>query len=259
MKTELDITRIMDDYTDNEFGIEGEQAVDTEKAVGELLAKVKPKKTIRISFFKVLIAAAALVCLTAIVGFTYLTYEWSIAGNSIVLSQQGNTTSYKMTFDGKKMEHPIRLEDNRVIFTYEGEETDITDLIDEETPFIYTYTNPATGWEGYIIAGGGTEDLGYANVYYLGEGLDYEAFGVNYYIPPEFDTIYWAELYEAGEIDDETFQNAVNRSFEEEHKKWFVSAWQQLGHDGYDDFTGGVCMDDFDEVLTGTYSGSMSH
>ena len=259
MKTELDITKIMDDYTDNEFGIEGEQTVDTEKAVSELLAKVKPKKTFRTSFFKVLIAAAALVCLTAIVGFTYLTYEWSISGNSMVMSQQGNTTSYQMTFNGEKMDHPIRLEDGRVILTYEDEETDITDLIDEETPFIYTYTNPVTGWEGYIIAGGGTEDLGYANVYYLGEDFGYEAFGVNYFIPSDIDFVYWAELHIAGEIDDETYENATNRTFEQGHKKWFVSAWQQLGHDGFDDFKGGLSMDDFDEVLEGTFSGSMSH
>ncbi|MCH5200362.1 MAG: hypothetical protein J1F60_05315, partial [Oscillospiraceae bacterium] len=60
MKKELDITKIMDDYTDNEFFVEGEQAVDTEKAVGELLAQVRPKKRMK-PIFKVLIAAAALV------------------------------------------------------------------------------------------------------------------------------------------------------------------------------------------------------
>lgn len=256
MKTELNITKIMDDYTDNEFGIEGEQAVDTEKAVGELLKQVKPKKKIK-PLFKVLVAAAALVCLSAIVGFTYVTYEFSLMGGSYSLAHKGDRTEYHWTFDGEPLDHPVKLVDGRIIFTYEDEETDITDLIDEETPFIYTYTNPQ-GLESYIIVGGTVEDFGYANVYDIGNDFGFESFGVKY-DNPEFDHeawLAWIDLYCNGEMDwDTNFRG----EFEQSLRHWFVNAWDQLGYDGFNDLGSRIMLDDYDETLEGTYSHYMGH
>ena len=255
MKTELNITRIMDDYTDNEFGIEGEQTVDTEKAVSELLAKVKPRKKIR-PLFKVLVAAAVMVCLTAIVGFTYVTYEFSLMGASYSLAHKGDSTEYHLTFDGEPLDHPVKLEDGRIIFTYEDEETDITDLIDEETPFVYSYTTPA-GTDGYIIAGGTVDDFGYANVYDRGNGFGFESLGVKYN-NPEFDHeawFAWTDLYRNGEMDWDTNYRG---EFEQSFRHWFVNAWDQLGYDGFNDLRGHIIIDDYDDILEGTYSGYMS-
>ena len=254
MKQKIDITKIMDDYTDNEFGIEGELAVDEEKAVSELLAQVKPKKTFRTSWFKVLIAAAALVCMSAIVGFTYLTYEWSISGSAFSLTHRGDSTEFQMTFDGEPMDHPVKLEDDRIIFTYEGEETDITDLIDEETPYVYAYTTPA-GTAGYIIVGGTVEDFGYANVYDVGNDFGFQSIGVKYN-NPDFDHDAWYKPYYKGEMDWDT---AFRGEYEQSLRQWFITAWDQLGYDGFNDLRGEMILDDYDEVLEGTYSVSMSH
>ena len=257
MKTALDITKIMDDYTDNEFGIEGELAVDEEKAVSELLAQVKPKRKKMKPLFKALIAAAAAVCLFAIVGFTYITYEWSIGGASFSLTHRGNTTEYHMVFDGEPLQHPVKLEDGRIIFTYEDEETDITDLIDEETPFVYAYTTPA-GTAGYIIVGGTVEDFGYANVYDRGNDFGFESIGVKYN-NPDFDYEAWEAWYEPYYKDEMDWATAFRGEFEQSLRKWFVTAWDQLGYDGFNDLRGRIIIDDYDDILEGTYSGSMSH
>ena len=165
MKKELDITKIMDDYTDNEFGIEGELAVDEEKAVGDLLAQVKQKKRIK-PIFKVLIAAAlvGLMGATAANGFFFTT----ITGESNAYYIDGNglphyeSTSY---LDGTEiLARIVRLEDGRLYFVADGGKTDITDLIDEETPYIYKLHDlPADkpNCENYIIVGGTPEQYGF--------------------------------------------------------------------------------------------------
>ena len=167
MKKELDITKIMDDYTDNEFGIEGEQAVDTEKAVGDLLAQVKPEKKKMKPIFKVLIAAAALVGLmgsTAANGvyFTTITGE----SNAYYIDENGmhhyESTSH---LDGTEaLARIVQLEDDRLYFVADGGKTDITDQIDDETPYIYKLHDLPTdkpNCENYIIVGGTPEQYGF--------------------------------------------------------------------------------------------------
>ena len=166
MKKEIDITRIMDDYTDNEFGIEGELAVDEEKAVSELMTQVKPKKRMKL-IFKVLIAAAALVSLmgaAAANGFYFTT----ISGEDIayyidefgMVHHEG--TSH---LDGTEaLARVVQLEDDRLYFVADGGKTDITDLIDEETPYIYKLHDLPTdkpNCENYIIVGGTPEQYGF--------------------------------------------------------------------------------------------------
>ena len=248
MKTKLDITKILDDYTDNEFFVEGEQTVDTEKAVSDLLGQMKQKKRMK-PLFKVLIAAAAAVSLFAIVGFTYLTYEFSVLGGKASLSQQGNSTVFTLKFPDKLL-HPVRLKEDRIIFTYDDEETDITELIDEETPFIYSYAHPDTGWDCYVIAGGTAEDFGYAVIYYLGESLKFEVIGVKY-TDPDYGwraEEAWFNLYDKGEIDYDTWRQG---QFERKFRKWFTSACEKLGY-SCEDFSGFTMLDDFDSDISGT-------
>ncbi|MBD5168703.1 MAG: hypothetical protein HDT20_01010 [Oscillibacter sp.] len=57
---------------------------------------------------------------------------------------------------------PVEIRDGRMWLIVDGQETDITDLVDEETPYIYTRTDPISGIEGYMIVGGTPEDFGWA-------------------------------------------------------------------------------------------------
>ena len=167
MNKEIKITELMRDYTDDEFGIEGENAADTEKVVEKVMAKVKPKRTTRTSWFKVLIAAAALVCLmgaTAANGFFFTT----TSGESIAyyIGWDG-MVHYEGTshLDGTEaLSRVVRLENGRLYFVADGGKTDITDLIDEETPYIYKLHDlPADkpNCENYIIVGGTPKQYGF--------------------------------------------------------------------------------------------------
>ena len=57
---------------------------------------------------------------------------------------------------------PIVLEDGRLWFVGDGSRTDVTGLIDGETPYIYEHTDPVSGITGYVIVGGTVEDFGWA-------------------------------------------------------------------------------------------------
>ena len=56
---------------------------------------------------------------------------------------------------------PVEIRDGRMWFVADGKELDITDLVDVDTPYIYTSTL-ADGHISHVIVGGTPEDYGYA-------------------------------------------------------------------------------------------------
>ena len=72
---------------------------------------------------------------------------------------------------------PAEVRDGRLWFTVDGQETDITDLVDEETPYIYTRIDPISGAEGYVVVGGTPENFGWAE-FYMVDGTS-GAFGMS--------------------------------------------------------------------------------
>lgn len=226
MKTELDITKIMDDYTDNEFGIEGELAVDEEKAVSELLAQVKPKKKMK-PIFKALIAAAAAAVLAG-----------TAAAATLVVSKQFTTPTNLVVIDGNgisdidiqlyiaQIDIPLRVEEgNRLIFTAGGEHTDITDLVDENTPYIYPYVN-TEGDTCYIIVGGAEGDYGYAELFPYSNNQKWYSYGHNFTNPQELQTKIPDGTEYAGF---EEMMEAVNEMKRSCFKPWHLTALDTLG------------------------------
>ena len=63
-----------------------------------------------------------------------------------------------------KDEPPIKLTDGRLYFTFNGQNTDITNEVDRDLPYIYPYTDPETSMPAYIIVGGEREQYAYAEV-----------------------------------------------------------------------------------------------
>ena len=56
---------------------------------------------------------------------------------------------------------PIRAEDGRLWFDVDGQTIDITDQVDENTPYIYEHTDPDTGEKGCVVVGGTVEAFGW--------------------------------------------------------------------------------------------------
>ena len=182
----IDITELMDNYTDNEFNIGGETGVEAEKVVSAVLPQVRAKKKVK-PIFKVLIAAAAaaFVLAGAVVGSDFLSGSFT--------SGSGIKFKYEIDEDGKGGGYEARLdyegtlttEDDRLYLNTGGETIDITDLTDEETPYIYSYTNPGTGDDAYLIAIGTPTHYEFVDLFHVerwgwigfgcinGNGMDY--------------------------------------------------------------------------------------
>lgn len=60
---------------------------------------------------------------------------------------------------------PAVIENDRLWFIADGQHIDITDSIDENTPYIYTTVNTTTNRTSYIIIGGTPDNFGYAEIW----------------------------------------------------------------------------------------------
>lgn len=137
MKKQIEISKLMDSYTDEEFYIEGTQSAQLKEVRSRVMEQVKTKKPIKLSK-KLLIIAAAVVGVSAITAAT-LPY-------GIFNSQTGGEYSFeKYKTDIKEPTGdevpPYTVTDGRVYFTVNNENIDITDKISENNFWFYQYAD----------------------------------------------------------------------------------------------------------------------
>ena len=173
MKREIDITELMDNYTDNEFNIGGEAGVEAEKVVSAVLPQVKQRKKVK-PLFKVLIAAA--VVAVCVIGGTAAAIANPVIMTGRFITPTGTEFEYKVDGNGAydvvtrgDTVMPIKSEDGKLYFVLNGESVDVTDIVDRETPYIYSYDIDENEKPGYIIVGGTPEEYGYVELYYVEE------------------------------------------------------------------------------------------
>ena len=87
----------------------------------------------------------------------------------------GGTASFQQVSESRSIvrisgEEPLKVEDGRLWLDVKGECTDITGLIDADTPYIYDNTDPDTGRRDYLVVGGTLEDHGWIEVYEVENG-----------------------------------------------------------------------------------------
>lgn len=191
---QTEISRIMDEYTDGDLFFDGESDIDTEAVKSRVLDKIqaetrndiqtaKPKGSKKP--LKIFIAAAAAVCgLSAAALAVGLPARFS--GTIVTKSEVELTIDERGHAKVASVERgnpPFEYRNGRVIFTAAGEEKDITDLIDDETPYIYSYVSVDTGLESYIAVGGDPGHTGFMEIINTGTaeepywtGWDWHAF-----------------------------------------------------------------------------------
>ena len=154
----LRISSLMDEYTDTEFFLTGGSAVDPEAVKKRVLAAAKaPAKRKMPRKKKILLAAAlaAALVLLAGAGFPYIQHR--LVGGMLTFEQTSDTWKTSFVHNGEL----VKYEDGRLIFTRDdGQRMDITDLVSEETPYIYDGSDPDTGMTYYVIMGGTPESFG---------------------------------------------------------------------------------------------------
>lgn len=148
----MEISRLMDEYTDNEFFPEGGAAADLEAVKRIVLERAVPAKRRRPSVKMALLAAV----LTAVC----VLMAAATTGGPVVRYLSGAIFENGI-FDGTKAVSPVLLEDGRIWFVGDGQHTDITGLIDENTPYIYVHTDPETMAATYTVVGGTADDFGW--------------------------------------------------------------------------------------------------
>ena len=125
---------------------------------------------------------------------------------------------------------PIVLEDGKLWFVNGEKRTDLTGLIDENTPYLYEHTDPATGNKGYVIVGGGADNYGWAE-FFLTEGGTASMTGDNY--ADRYLTIDGVRQpsYEISEELVEKLNHDPSYALETVNHPWFQAALDQLEMD----------------------------
>lgn len=106
------------------------------------------------------LAAGCVLCTAA--GIPYQVYNFFTSGSLTNTPEGfGIIGGGVLTLPGPE-DSPVIMEDGRLWFVNGKERTDITGLIDENTPYIYEHTDPSTKNKGYVIIGGTVDDFGWA-------------------------------------------------------------------------------------------------
>jgi len=122
----------------------------------------------------VLAAALAVGCVLSIAaGLPGQVYNFLSGGsvNIMPAGADGSIGGAEAVFGSAEDNPPIALGDGKLWFVNGEERTDLTGLIDEDTPYIYEHTDPATGNKGYVIVGGTVDNFGWAEFFQADDGV----------------------------------------------------------------------------------------
>lgn len=154
----LEISRLMDEYQDNEFCPEGGSIAEPEAVKRRVLAKARvlAQKKRTTGKKKLLLAAGLAAVMVVLVGAGFPSMVYRLVSGTLAFEQTPD--SRKIIYEGSSF---LELEDGRLFFALEGERTDITDLISADAPYIYDGSDPETGMVYYVIMGGTPEQYGW--------------------------------------------------------------------------------------------------
>ena len=116
----------------------------------------------------ILAAALAVGCVLSIAaGLPAQVYNF-VTGGSVVVEPGGAEVNFNLT--GDEEVSPVIVENGRLMLEADGQKLDITDKVDENTPYVQERTDPATGNKGYLVVGGTVEDFGWAEFFLTEDG-----------------------------------------------------------------------------------------
>ena len=159
----LEISRLMDEYVDDEFFPQGGETADVQAVKDRVLAKAGPAKRRRAPLKMVLLAAALAVGAVLCIAASLPTTVFHLVTGGTVTVQRGPDGYESYDFSNQFPTDPVVSESGRLWLVIGDERTDITGLIDMETPYILEHTDPDNGLSNYLIVGGTPEDFGYCS------------------------------------------------------------------------------------------------
>lgn len=158
----LEISTLMDGYPDEEFGPKEDNTVDVERVKDRVSARIRRG---RLKKRRIILAAAVLAVCLGLAGWTYGERIYHLLGGGQVTIGGGAGMGYgevQMSdgYDEDGQPLVISLEEGRLWFVARGQRVDITDRVDEKTPYVDTWRDEE-GNLYYVMAGGTPENYGW--------------------------------------------------------------------------------------------------
>lgn len=218
----LEISKLMDHYTDTEFCPREGEFVDAEAVRDRVLAQAAPTHRKKRWGTKLLLVAAALAACVGVMAAGRAMVRY-VSPTGAVLAG-GDGTSYAKDSDAEL----VVLEEGRLWFVADGQHVDITDLVDESTAYTYVVSDPNTGATSSIIAGGTPEDFGWCEIF-EGPGAGSMGGGENFivnYVNMDGELVNYSDLNIPEEQEVEFFQS---HEITLARKGWYADGLVKLG------------------------------
>lgn len=203
-------------------------------------AKRKGVRPVRMALVAAALVVIGVLCIAA--GVPYKIYNFLSGGSvAVVPESSGIIGGAEMEVPNEK-NAPLVLENGRLWFVNNGERTDVTDLIDENTPYIYENVDPATGNKGYVILGGTVDDFGWAEYADLDgcAGMMGDNFAQYYvildgerFLLTELTSSQMQQIHDMSEIGEDGVDRASGLESETVYRPWLTAAMEQLGIKNY--------------------------
>lgn len=175
----LRISKLMDEYTDTEFSPEGGAAADIRAVKERVLTQARAERKRRPPSLKtvLLVAVLAMGCFLSIAaGLPVTAYQLFTGGTMLAdVEMSGPNRHIYSDLSGAFPEDPLVLENGRLWLILNGKRMDITDRIDEKTPYVIERKDSVTGLKTSLILGGVPEDFGWCLWQELPNGGGYSA------------------------------------------------------------------------------------
>lgn len=227
----LEISRLMDEYVDNEFCPEEGSVVSAAAVKAQVLAQAAPAKKRRTPRWKTALIAAALAVgavLSIAAGLPTTVYH--LVNGGTVTVQQGPNGYESYDFTNQFPTEPVVLENGRLWLVLDGERTDFTDQIDMETPYFMERTDPESGLSNFLIVGGTPEDFGYCSYQEVPSGGFAGGGSGGCYTP--YSTIDGVP-YDVRDLTPKQYEQRDPGGDYDEWRPWYLNAMEQLRERGY--------------------------
>lgn len=227
MGTQYTISELMDNYLDMEFLPERQQGADTYNILRNVRRKVKVKKRIRLGS-RILAAIAAAV--TVILTVTAISSPDATLTSMLGTEYKFGNNHYSSCSQIETV--PYSVEGDRVIFTADSQNIDITDLIKDNNIYFYEYSvTDSHGLEHlcYIGVAGSVDDLGFGEIVFSSNFADCIINCVN-----SFDNYYIFDGKEIHERDLTEEQYAARMEVRQEDKPWWEN-FEKRAHELIDE------------------------
>lgn len=188
MLKKLEIAHMLDAYEEEEFVLEEENLVDPQRIRAAVMGRVRRGRTRR-----VLLTAAVLAACLGLVGWTYGERVIQLLnGGQVTIGAGYGTVQMSDGYDEQSNPVILSLEQDRLWLVARGQRLDVTDQVDEKTPYVDTWWDEEDTLH-YVIVGGTTEDYGWFEGIKLADGSGGGA-GVPYSrtdLPPDAEDPEW--------------------------------------------------------------------